>query len=363
MLKAKVFMILIVPFKKHLFFLLTNELKLMNFSVPDKIFFIQQFKWLTVYSLDYCLSLWKKIIIVVFYKFILKLLGGPERISYQFYKDKPTQLQILKMAKRQLMITTYNFNLYQNKIMKIKGGNIHKSIKSESFVSGREAMKMWCRKSLKIRHFKNLATSTINFDKLKSKHIYIAFRFNSEKVNQLHVNKQIFEQFVQSKLNKTTKKYYKLIDISLDYDFLEKCYFCIKSKSGNLTLSVEKRMHAYINKIWFKKIFEDIKSGFYTPKPNRVVYIFKSNSHEKGRLITNSLKDKIIQEGFRRILSTIYESKFSKYSYGYRKNKNVHHALKQVKYWKDVSWFICLDIEKRFDSINRIRLISILKKV
>ena len=105
----------------------------------------------------------------------------------------------------------------------------------------------------------------------------------------------------------------------------------------------------------------EIKDGTYKPKPRRVIYIQKKNSQEKRRLVINSPRDKIIQEGFRSILSTIYEPLFSNYSYGFRQDKSVHSALRHVKSWKDISWLICLDVEKCFDKINREKLINILK--
>lgn len=73
---------------------------------------------------------------------------------------------------------------------------------------------------------------------------------------------------MQSKFNQNTKKYHKLINIILDNDFLEKCYFHIKSKPGNSTSSIDDEIFDGINKNWFKKISEDIKNGSYTPKPN-----------------------------------------------------------------------------------------------
>jgi hypothetical protein len=57
------------------------------------------------------------------------------------------------MAKRQLMITTCNFNLYQSKITKTKGKNSRKSIKSENFASDREALKNEVSKKLKHKIF------------------------------------------------------------------------------------------------------------------------------------------------------------------------------------------------------------------
>jgi group II intron reverse transcriptase/maturase len=181
------------------------------------------------------------------------------------------------------------------------------------------------------------------------------------KVNTEHNNSQILEQLVKSKYNKTTKKYHKLTDVILNKDFLEKCYLRIKSNPGNSTPSSDGETLDGINLKWFQNVSNEIKDGTYRPKPSRVVYIPKKNNKEKRRLVINSPRDKIIQEGFRGILSTIYEPMFSDYSYGFSQNRGVHNAIKQVKSWQDISWLICLDIEKCFDKINREKLISFLK--
>ena len=178
-------------------------------------------------------------------------------------------------------------------------------------------------------------------------------------INRNYSNSQMLEQLVQSKYNKSTKKYHKLVYIILDINFLEKCYLRLKSNSGNSISSSDGETLDNTNLRWFQKVSYEIKNGTYRPKPSRLVYIEKKNSKEKSCLVINSLRDKIIQEGFRSILSTIYEPLFSTYSY--KQNRGRHDALKQVKSWKDISWLICLEIEKRFDNINREKLISILK--
>jgi group II intron reverse transcriptase/maturase len=182
------------------------------------------------------------------------------------------------------------------------------------------------------------------------------------KKNIENSNSQILEQLVNSKYNESTKKYHKLIDIILNKHFLEKCYFRIKSKTGNSTPSTDGETLDGIDLKWFRKVSSKIKDGTYEPKPSRVVYIPKKNSKDKRRLVITSPRDKIIQEGFRGILSTIYEPLFSNYSYGFRQNRGVHNALKHVKSWQEASWVICLNIEKCFDKINRKMLIKILKQ-
>ena len=101
------------------------------------------------------------------------------------------------------------------------------------------------------------------------------------KTNSEHNNSQILEQLVQSKYNKSTKKYHKLIDIILDIDFLEKCYLRIKSNPGNSTPSNDGETLDGINLKWFQKVSCEIKDGTYKLKPSRVVYIEKKNSKKK----------------------------------------------------------------------------------
>ena len=49
-------------------------------------------------------------------------------------------------------------------------------------------------------------------------------------------------------------------------------------------------------------ISNKIKDGTYIPKPSRVIHILKPGTAKIRRLIINSPKDKIIQEGIRGIL-------------------------------------------------------------
>jgi retron-type reverse transcriptase len=187
-------------------------------------------------------------------------------------------------------------------------------------------------------------------------------RSKSEKVDTEHNNSQILEQLVKSKYNENTKKYHKLIDIILNKDFLEKCYLRIKSNPGNSTLSSDGETLDGINLKWFQKVSNEIKDGTYKPKPSRVVYIPKKNSKEKRRLLLIHLEIKLFKKVLEVFCQRFTNPLFSNYSYGFRQNKGVHNALKYVKSWKDISWLICLDIEKCFDKINRKKLISILKQ-
>lgn len=172
------------------------------------------------------------------------------------------------------------------------------------------------------------------------------------------------EEWVQTKWCKKTRKYRKLIDILTDVEFLKTCYERIRSKPGNMSPGGDTKQETLdgIAENWFHKATQQLKAGTYNFKASRRVLIDKSSAEGKRPLTVGSPRDKIIQEGMRAILSTIYEPQFSNNSYGFRPGKSCHMALKEVKGWKDCSWFIEIDIEKCFDTVNRKRLINILKK-
>lgn len=179
---------------------------------------------------------------------------------------------------------------------------------------------------------------------------------------RLYQGNCILKQLVQLKYNSIKSKYYELINIMWDIHFLKRCYFCIKSNYETHILSVNDKTLNIIDLKWFQKISNEIKNGTYTPKPIWILYIQTKKNEKQKYVIINSLKDKIIQKGFSNILWMIYEPIFSKYSYGLKRNKEVHNVIKHIKSWKDVSWFICLGIEKRFDTIHKKKLIHIMKQ-
>lgn len=172
------------------------------------------------------------------------------------------------------------------------------------------------------------------------------------------------EKWVQTKWCEKTRKYRKLIDILTDVEFLKTCYERIRSKPGNLSPGGddEKETLDGIDLTWFDKTSQRLKAGTHAFKASRRILIDKTSGKSKRPLTVGSPRDKIIQEGMRAILSSIYEPQFSNSSYGFRPGRSCHMALKEVKGWKDCNWFIEIDIEKCFDTINRKRLISILKE-
>jgi retron-type reverse transcriptase len=74
-----------------------------------------------------------------------------------------------------------------------------------------------------------------------------------------------------------------------------------------------------------------------------------------------------VQEVVRIILEAVYDSPhgpyFSEHSYGFRRGKSVHGALKEVqKKWSGVIWLVEGDIQSCFDDIDHHTLVDVLRK-
>lgn len=61
-------------------------------------------------------------------------------------------------------------------------------------------------------------------------------------------------------------------------------------------------------------------------------------------------------------LERIYEKCFSDNSHGFRPGRSRHSALGAIKTgWKGISWFLEFDLHKCFDSMDRHRLVRLLR--
>lgn len=140
-------------------------------------------------------------------------------------------------------------------------------------------------------------------------------------------------------------------DIITDIRTLVLAYNSIKSNPGNMVEGPDEQTLDGIDKKWILETTKKLKREIWYPKPARRVYIPKANG-KKRPLGISSPRDKIVQQAMKIVLETIIEPKFSNLSHGFRPKRGCHTALKVIRKWKGVSWFIEGDIKSFFDNID-----------
>lgn len=113
-----------------------------------------------------------------------------------------------------------------------------------------------------------------------------------------------------------------------------------------------------------RSLHEKMRTKRWRHKPIRRIHIPKDNG--KSRAIgISSIEDKVVQEALRELLEAIYEPIFHNCSYGFRRGRSAHDALRSVNgmlFRGEVSWILELDVESFFDSINRRMLLEMIQE-
>lgn len=167
--------------------------------------------------------------------------------------------------------------------------------------------------------------------------------------------------------NRTIKNFQtdNLMEEILHKDNLNQAYKRVKSNKGAGGVDgveVDELLTFLIdNKGW---LIPKIREGRYKPNPVRRVEIPKEEKDKVRQLGIPTVVDRVIQQAITKVLSPIYEPKFSENSYGFRPKRGTHDALKQSQ--KNVNdgfvYVVDMDLEKFFDKVCHSKLIEILSR-
>jgi RNA-directed DNA polymerase len=121
-------------------------------------------------------------------------------------------------------------------------------------------------------------------------------------------------------------------------------------------------LRSHIMKHW-DSLRQQLEEGTYKPSPVRRVEIPKPDGGVR-LLGIPTVVDRFIQQAIAQMLTRVFDPLFSKYSFGFRPNKQAHQAIRQAKQYmrEGYRWVIDMDLEKFFDQVNHDKLMGILAK-
>ena len=150
----------------------------------------------------------------------------------------------------------------------------------------------------------------------------------------------------------------------IDEDFLREAFGHIKKKAAAGVDGVTAKDYAEALDANIADLYQRMRTGRYKAPPVRRVWLEKEDGKQRPIGIP-ALEDKILQRAVTMLLEAIYEQVFYACSYGFRRKKSPHHALREIRencMNMGIRWILDADIKGYFDSIRRDILREFLRK-
>ena len=179
------------------------------------------------------------------------------------------------------------------------------------------------------------------------------------------------KQLVETKLNRISELSrsnpnfaYGFLIMHIGMDMLRDCFRRLDRKKAPGIDQQTKEEYGQSLDENLRRLMGRMKMMLYYPRPVKEVYIPKDNGGKRP-LGISTLEDKIVQMAFARILEVIFEPIFLNHSYGFRRGRNCHQAIKALMdrlHKGNPKMVIDLDLENFFGTINHEKLIMLLER-
>lgn len=185
--------------------------------------------------------------------------------------------------------------------------------------------------------------------------------------------KEILIELIAGQWNDKVKRFVNIHEVMFSPQILIFAYADVLKAKGANTQGGDKATLNGINLKKIQKISQALLTGFWQPGIARRILIPKKKPGEYRPLTVLSPIDKIVATAMKIVLNAIFErhqrlnmlpsSKyFHNFNHGFRPNRGCHSALDVTITWGLTPWFIKVDVEKCYDTIDQKRLLSILKE-
>jgi len=155
-----------------------------------------------------------------------------------------------------------------------------------------------------------------------------------------------------------------ILDKILDSENLNRAYEHVKTKGGASGVDGMEvsELFTYLSENSVE-IIKQIRARTYKPQPVLRVEIPKDNGGVR-QLGIPIVTDRVIQQSIAQVLTPMFDSGFSEYSYGFRPRRNAEMAMiKALEIFNDgYTWIVDIDLERFFDTVHHDRLMNIVAR-
>jgi len=150
----------------------------------------------------------------------------------------------------------------------------------------------------------------------------------------------------------------------MDEAFLTEAFHRLRKDAAAGIDQVTARDYAESLEVNVRDLYQRLVSKRYRAQPARRAYAPKDDGTLRPLAIL-VLEDKIVQGAVTMLLEAVYEPMFHNFSYGFRRERSPHQALKALRdqcLRLGIRWIVDADVKGYFDSINHGLLREILQR-
>ena len=158
------------------------------------------------------------------------------------------------------------------------------------------------------------------------------------------------------------QNFYGLLDLMQSDENIRLAYRNIKRNTGSKTAGYDGLTIEDVKRLSVTEVVDMIQEMFeqYTPQAVRRVLIPKANGKTRPLGIP-TIWDRLFQQCILQVLEPICEAKFYKHSYGFRPNRNTHHAKARFETLVNrACLYHCVDVDIKgfFDNVDHAKLLK-----